>query len=440
LAEKRVRDDVQVSVPYGDGEATCRIPRGNLGEILRPNPVEAKKEGERARIEQALAHPVGKPRLEEAVRREDSVALIVDDITRPTPVGKIVPEILKRLGASGITDDRVKIIVALGTHRPMTGEEIRERLGADIVSRIAVENHDFRDFEKLAEVGKSEEGIPIWINRSVVEASFRIGVGNIVPHGVAGWSGGGKIIYPGVAGERTVDGFHGAFGTNLENRVGKVDTPIRTEIDRLVRHVGLEYIVNTILTGEGVVYRAVAGDYVLAHRAGIAFAREVYSVRHESLADVAIVSSYPADIDFWQAGKAVYAGELLLRDGGTLILVTPCPERVAHNHDLLSYMAVPIDTLRLRMKNHDVDDRSAAAAAIRIGLIRNRVKIMVVSDGLTRTDDEGLGFHPAASLQEAVDRCLLAYGDGCRVSVLTHGGDLFPERAHDANGGMLGNE
>jgi lactate racemase len=429
LAETRIRDSVPLSVPYGTREARCSIPRRNLGEILRPNPVAATKVGEPACIEQALEHPIGKPRLEEAVGREDSVVLIVDDITRPTPVRLIVPEILKRLRASGIPDERVKIILALGTHRSMTAGEIRDRIGADIVSRIAVENHDFRDREKLVEVGESGEGIPIWINRSVLEATFRIGVGNIVPHGVAGWSGGGKIIYPGVAGERTVDGFHGAFGTSLDNRIGNVDSPIRLEIDSLVRHIGLEYIVNTILTGDGIVYRVVAGDYILAHRAGIPFAREVYSVRYESLADVAIVSSFPADIDFWQAGKAVYAGELLLRDGGTLILVTPCPERVAHNHDLSSYMAVPLDSLRQRMKDHDIADRSAAAAAIRIGLIRKRVKIMVVSEGLTKADIQGLGFQPAASLQEAVDSCLRAYGDGCRVSVLTHGGDLLPERA-----------
>lgn len=429
MAEKRILADVQLSVPYGTRQASCMIPRRNLGEILRPNPVAATKGGERDRVEEALEHPIGKPRLEEAVRREDMVALIVDDITRPTPLRLIVPAVLKRLRASGIPDEHVKIILALGTHRPMTGGEIRERLGADIVSRFAVENHDYRDSEKLVEVGKSEDGIPIWINRSVLEATFRIGVGNIVPHGVAGWSGGGKIVYPGVAGERTVDGFHGAFGTNLENRIGNIDAPIRAEIDRLMKHVGLEYIVNTILTGEGIVYRVVAGDYVLAHRAGIELAREVYAVRHESLADVAIVSSFPADIDFWQAGKAVYAGELLLRDGGTMILVTPCPERVAHNHDLLSYMAIPLESLRERMKSFQIDDRSAAAAAIRIGLVRKRVKIIVVSDGLTKTDDAGLGFQRAASLQEAVDQCLQAYGDGCRVSVLTHGGDLFPERA-----------
>lgn len=429
MAEKRAQDLIELSVPYGVLRARCTIPRVNLGEILRPNPVEADTGGERARIEEAFEHPIGRPRLEEAARPSDAVALIVDDVTRPTPLRLIVPEILKRLHAAGIPDERVKIVLALGTHRFMTEREIRDRLGADIVSRIAVENHDFRDPAKLAVVGKSEDGIPIWINRSVLEATFRVGVGNIVPHGVAGWAGGGKIIYPGVAGERTVDGFHGAFGTNLDNRIGNVDSPIRMEIDRLVKHVGLEYIVNTILTGEGIVYRVVAGDYVQAHRAGIEIAREVYAVRHEHLADVAIVSSFPADIDFWQAGKAVYAGELLLRDGGTLILVTPCPERVAHNHDLLSYMAIPLDSLRERMKDFQVEDRAAAAAAVRIGLVLRRVRVMVVSDGLTKADNEGLGFQQAPHLQEAVDRCLRAYGDGCRVSVLTHGGDLFPERA-----------
>jgi lactate racemase len=426
------RGAVTVSVPYGQGKLSCSIPRQNLGEILEPLPVEAPEAGQAARVAEALDNPIGAPPLEKTVKPSDRVALIVDDLTRPTPLRLILPEVLRRISAAGVPAERVRIIIALGTHRPMTTAEIEKRIGTDIAARYIVENHDFRDPGKLTQVGTSADGIPIWINRTVLEASFRIGVGNIVPHGVAGWSGGGKIVYPGVAGERTVDAFHGAFGTNLDNRIGSVETPIRGEIDALVRHVGLEYIVNTVLTGQGTVYRVVAGHYVQAHRAGIRHARRIYAVPFRALADAVIVSSYPADIDFWQAGKAVYAGEILLKDGGTLILATPCPERVATNHDLLSLMALPLETLRARMQERTVEDRAAAAAAIRVGMVLRRVKVVVVSDGLTKTDVEGLGFLPAASLQEAVDRCLADHGPGCRLSVLTHGGELFPERADGA--------
>lgn len=427
MGERPLREAVKVTIPYGRSTRSFTVPAANLREILQPNPVKASPGAARELIREAMANPVGSPRLEEMVRPSDTVAVMVDDLTRPTPASPIVHEILGRLQAAGVPERNVSIVVALGTHRAMTEEEIAQKLDASIRSRIRVLNHDFRDPSKLVHVGTSADGIPVWINRSVVEADVRIGVGNIVPHCVAGWSGGGKIIYPGVAGEQTVDGFHGEFGTALENRIGNIDAPVRKEIERLVKYVGLEFIVNVILTGDGGIYRVVAGDYVRAHRAGVEHARAVYSVRSRSRTDIAVVSSFPADMDFWQAGKAVYSGELMVRDGGTLILVTPCPDGVVHNHDLFSYMSTPPETLLQEMAAGRTRDRAAAAVGVRIGMILRRIRVVAVSDGLTRADIEGLGFRAAAGLQAAIDQGIDEYGDGCTISVLTHGGDLYPE-------------
>lgn len=420
---------VKVELPYGDATRHCRVPRRNLAQVLRPQKVEASLDEEPARLGEALDQPIGTPCLEDMVRPGDQVALVVDDLSRPTPIARILPILLDRLARAGVPDRQITVVIALGTHRPMTPAEIKARIGPDIVCRIRVENHDFQDRERLAYVGESSDGIPVWINRRVKEADFRIAVGNIVPHGVAGWAGGGKIIYPGVAGGDTVDGFHGAFGTDLRNRLGADDAPIREDIERLVGYVGLEFIVNTVLSGDGIIYRAVAGDFRLAHRRGVAHARQVYAVSSQVQADIALVSSYPADLDFWQAGKALYSGELLLRDGGTLVLLTPCPEGVVQNHDLLGYMRFsPVELLR-QLQGFQAQDRAAAAAALRVGLVAKRIKVVVVSDGLSKADAAGLGFAHVEDLQRAVDEALAAYGPGCKLSVLTHGGDVFPEPA-----------
>jgi nickel-dependent lactate racemase len=418
---------VEVELRYGSDARRCHVPRCNLAEVLEPRGVDADAGGEAARLKEALDNPIGTPRLEEMVQPDDQVALVIDDMARPTPVRRILPAVLDRLSGAGVADGQIRVVIALGTHRPMTPVEIEARIGADIVRRVRVENHDFQDRSRLAYVGESSDGIPVWINRRVKEASFRIAVGNIVPHGVAGWAGGGKIIYPGVAGIDTVDGFHGAFGTDLRNRLGADDAPIREEIERLVSYVGLEFIVNTVLSGGGTIYRAVAGDCVLAHRQGVTHARQVYAVPSQVRADVALVSSYPADLDFWQAGKALYSGELLLRDGGTLILVTPCPEGVVQNHDLLGYMRFSPAELLSQLQAFQARDRAAAAAALRVGLVTQRVNVVVVSDGLGSADAAGLGFAHAADLQQAVDNALEAHGPDCKLSVLTHGGDIFPE-------------
>jgi len=238
-----------------------------------------------------------------------------------------------------------------------------------------------------------------------------------------------------VAGARTVDGFHGAFGLDLRNRVGALDAPIRADIERLVGHVGLEFIVNTVLTGQGVIHWAVAGDFRAAHRKGVEAAREVYAVPFRGAVDVAVVSSHPADLDFWQAGKALYSGELLVRDEGTLILLTPCPEGVAHNHDLLSYMGRDPAELRRELAGFRAEDRAAAAAALRVGLVARRVRVVVVSEGLGEREAAAMGFDHAPHLQEAVDAALARPGEGsrlpaaARLSVRTHGAEVFPEAA-----------
>jgi nickel-dependent lactate racemase len=419
---------VQVDLPYGSDTRRCLVPRRNLAEVLEPRRVEATPGDEARRLREALDKPIGTPRLEEMVRPDDQLALVVDDMARPTPISRILPALLERLSSAGVDDRQIRVVIALGTHRPMTPAEIEARVGADIVRRVQVENHDFQDRSRLAFVGESSDGIPVWINRRVKEASFRIGVGNIVPHGVAGWAGGGKIIYPGVAGIDTVDGFHGAFGTDLRNRLGADDAPIRRDIERLVGYVGLEFILNTVLSGDGTIHRAVAGDFCQAHRRGVALARQVYAVPSQVQADVALVSSYPADLDFWQAGKALYSGELLLRDGGTLILVTPCPEGVVQNHDLLGYMQQSPAELLSQLEGFQAEDRAAAAAALRVGLVTQRVNVVVVSEGIGEADAVGLGFTRAADLQQAVDEALRTHGPDCKLSVLTHGGDVFPER------------
>ena len=420
-------DMVEIKIPYGTGTRSCRVPHGNLAEVLEPRGVEASLDKEVDRLCEALDQPIGTGRLEDMVRPDDRVALVVDDLSRPTPIRRILPVLLDRLADAGVPDRQITVVIALGTHRPMTPVEIEDRIGADVVRRIRVENHDFQDRSCLAKVGESSDGIPVWINRRVKEASFRIAVGNIVPHGVAGWAGGGKIIYPGVAGEDTVDGFHGAFGTDLRNRLGAPNAPIREDIERLVGYVGLEFILNTILSGDGIIYRAVDGDFCLAHRRGVEYARQVYAVPCRVQSDVALVSSYPADLDFWQAGKALYSGELLVRDGGTLILVTPCPEGVVQNHDLLGYMRLSPAELLARLQDYRAQDRAAAAAARRVGLVTQRINIVVVSDGIGTADAAGLGFAHQEELQRAVDDALSAHGPDCRLSVLTHGGDIFPE-------------
>lgn len=159
-------------------------------------------------IEEALESPIGTGKLEELIRSKDRLVVLVDDITRPTPSAKILPYIFSRIEKAGLPRSRVKIIMAPGTHRPMTKEELEIKLGKPVMDEYEVVNQDYRDTKRFISLGKTQSGTPIEIYREVVEADFIISMGNIVPHISAGWGGGSKIILPGVCSQNTTDMMH----------------------------------------------------------------------------------------------------------------------------------------------------------------------------------------------------------------------------------------
>ena len=146
----------------------------------------------RESITEAMRHPYGIPSLGKLTSGKDRIIVLVDDVTRPTPLKKILPTILEQLCTEGAKAEKIKIIIGLGTHRPMSDAEIKEHLGHEIVENFTIANHDFKDDRKLSNLGTTELGIPAVVNREVVDADFVLSVGNIVPHNAAGWGGGAK--------------------------------------------------------------------------------------------------------------------------------------------------------------------------------------------------------------------------------------------------------
>ena len=188
-------ETVTVTFPYTNTTSfSLTLARKNLGAVISPQEASAAVD-EDATIAAALDDPLGKPPLEEAVQPGDRVLILTDDNTRPTPVRLILPHILERLQRAGVSEARVQILIASGTHRPMTQEEIVAKVGAEVARRFPVTCHRCTDPAALVKVGTSPEGIEVWLNRAVVDADFVIGIGNVVPHPHVGWAGGAKILY-----------------------------------------------------------------------------------------------------------------------------------------------------------------------------------------------------------------------------------------------------
>lgn len=419
-------ESIHITIPYGKDTRCFDVPAANLGDVLYPNPVSISDDGDNI-IAQAIANPIGTPSLGQVVRGKQDVAIIVDDLTRPTPVNRIVPLLLDRLNAAGIADAQIKIIIALGTHRPMTEDEILNRLGAQVVHRVRVMNSNFADKTALVDCGVADDGTHLWVDRQVMASEIRIGVGTILPHPTAGWGGGAKIIYPGVGGADTVSHFHLQQTRFTRNHFGNITTPLRTAMERWVGQLGLHFIVNVICTPEGKIYKAVSGHFIEAHRKGVEYAQQVYAVRIKQKADVVVAGSYPADLDFWQALKALMSADHLAKDGGTIILVTPCPEGIGPHSEFAKYVGDDDpDALAVRAFAGEFADPYVVAGGVTLGRMRKRTRFAIVSDGLNATVCQQMKMHHFATTQQAVDWALASCGANARLSVIPYGAEIFP--------------
>jgi len=415
-----------IELSFGRGTLCVNISDAMLGEVVRPRPVEAAADPDAA-VRAALDQPIGTFGLEQIVEPGQKVAVIIDDITRETPTHLMLPHVLERLVAAHIPSENIRVVIALGTHRPMTEAEILAKVGRAIAHEFKIVNVPSWDESQFVYLGTSSNGIPAWVNQVVAEADVRIGLGMIIPHSDAGFGGGAKIILPGVCSGRTVNAFH-ARGSSIEGKLwGVVEGPVRRDIEQFVRdRVGLDFIVNAVLTCEGKLFKCVAGHFIQAHRMGVEVAQEVYGVRVARRYPLVISNSFPAYLDLWQCTKGLWAGEQMVSDGGTLILVTPCEEGINVHPLYADYMGRDPNELRKELEAGRAEDPNACAGAIPVGLMRRRIKLGLVSPGLSRTDAAQMGFAYYDSVEEAVAAELEETAGHGSVGVLTHGGFTLP--------------
>ncbi|HOQ98656.1 MAG TPA: nickel-dependent lactate racemase [Anaerolineae bacterium] len=405
------------------------VPDGNVLGEFRPKQAPASPPAETL-VQRALGAPIGGPPLRALVRPGQKVLILTDDFTRPTPVAALLPPVLAELQEAGVRQGDIKILTAPGTHRRMSDQELARKLGASVLHSYEVWQHHWREEQQLVRIGVTTGGVPIVVDRRLLDANLVVGLGHVVPHRVLGFSGGAKIVEPGVAGSAssTKEIHWLAAQVPGHDILGIADNPIRREVDQIGRHAGLRFIVNAVQGTDGKVLAVFAGDPVIAHRRGTETSRQVYGVDMPALADIVITDSYPADIDYWQAAKAVYASELAVRQGGVVIVVTPCPEGVSKEHTaLLQYGVRPVAEIRRAVEQGEIQDIiGAAILALTAWVVKEHATGIMVSPGIPPDDRRKIGFTPAGTPQEALDQAFRLVGKDARVAVLKHGGEILP--------------
>jgi len=419
---------MDIRFPYEDPAiASAEIDEARLIGVCGPQLPEAPRSDVAEQVAEGLEAPIGSPPLAELVEPSSRVVLLVDDNTRTTPIDRMLTPVLAELNRGGVPDEHVTALIALGTHRPMTDTEIQEKYGADNVARIRFVNHAWHDPAELVDIGRTKLGFEAMVNRHAVEADLVVGLGHIVPHATAGFSGGGKTLMPGISGQRTLDQTHWAsLDIPLPKLLGWRDNPIREAIDEIARRAGLTFIVNIVPRPDGLAQGVYCGDVVEAHRIGCEASRELYGVPVPERADIVVIDSAPADIDLRQAIKAVASGVLAAVSDGVLVLVTPCPEGVAPQfpeYEQIGFRpTAEVDALIEEGKVSRVGGYTLAC----IGeVLAGGLTVILASPGVDPEVARHMGFLSEPTAQTAVDHAIGLRPDGT-VLVLRHGSEILP--------------
>lgn len=285
-------------------------------------------ENEKQAVIAAVRNPIGMGPLKKEVQPTDKVAIVISDITRPTPNHKLVPWLLEEL--AHVPYENIVIINGTGTHRDQTKEEFKQMLGESVVDRVRVINHHCHDKKSLVKVGESKFGCEVFLNKDYVEADFRIVTGFIEPHFFAGFSGGPKGIMPGIAGIETIMTFHNArmIGDPRSTWGNMDDNPVQQMTREVNQMCKPDFLLNVTLNGEKEITAVFAGELYEAHDQGCAFAKEHSMVRCENRFDVVITSNsgYPLDQNLYQAVKGMSAAHKIVKKGGAIIVASECSD------------------------------------------------------------------------------------------------------------------
>jgi len=316
---------MQVELAYGKRGLTVTLP--DAWDITIVEPVFTPELPEpRQALRQALRAPYAAPALRDQVRASDTVGIIFSDITRPTPNHVLLPAILDEL--PHVPVENVTLFNALGTHRANTEAELRGMLGDAIVDRYRIAQNDAFDPSTQVFVGQSTRGNDVWLNRDLVECDVKILTGFIEPHFFAGFSGGGKAVMPGMAGQRTVFGNHNAsMIADPQATWGVIDgNPIQEEINEIVHLLNRTFLVNVTLNKDKAITGVFAGDLDTAHAAGCAFVKDTAMAPVSELFDIVITSNsgYPLDLNLYQAVKGMSAAAQVVKPGGAIIVAAEC--------------------------------------------------------------------------------------------------------------------
>jgi nickel-dependent lactate racemase len=415
---------MRVRLEYGRSGLNVDVPDGLNARTLAykqaiplPDP--------HAAVRDVLLQPVGTAPLAQLARGRRDACILICDITRPVPNELILKPILGVLEASGIPRERILILIATGLHRPNVGEELAEIVGSHIAEQYRIENHNGQALAEHTYLGQSPRGVPMWIDSRYVRADLKITVGLIEPHLMAGFSGGRKLICPGISALETVKVWHGpTFLEHPRADCGILDgNPVHEENTWIARRAGCDFIVNVVIDAQRRPLKFVAGDMEAAFLEGVKFCRSVVVDAVPEPVDIVVTScaGYPLDTTFYQAIKGLTGALPIVKQGGTIIMAASLSEGIGspqfqqlfrENSDLEGFVQ------RILGRDYFVMDQWQLEE---LAKVCRKAKVKIISDGLPRSTIDKLFVQSAETVERALADSLAEYGRSATVAIIPKG-------------------
>ncbi|MDB4443746.1 nickel-dependent lactate racemase [bacterium] len=313
-------------IPYGKSHLEFELSSTMSGTLVSSRTAKPLVDLEKS-ISEALAHPINSPPLPELAKPGDTVCIVFTDITRSSPDHLLVPAILKQLEATGVHDKDITLLCGIGMHRPSTPEEKALKLGKGVLDRYRVVDSEPQNASALVDLGITDEGIPLSVNRIAYEADLLIATGIVEPHQYAGYSGGRKTLAIGAAGESVIAYTHGPHMVDHPGtRLGKIEgNPFHEAVTTAARRAGLGFILNVVQDEHNQPVAIMAGEPEATFEALVKAARQLYEVPIPYQYDVAVAGvGFPKDANIYQASRAAsylfFAPTPVVKEGGVIII------------------------------------------------------------------------------------------------------------------------
>ncbi len=418
---------MNVELAYGRGRLTVDFPAERT-TVLEPAYVRGLPD-EAAAIRRALRAPLGSPPLASLVKPDQSVAVSVCDITRPMPSRTLLPVLLGEL--AHLPDERIVILIATGTHRPNDRGELVEMLGEEVVDRYRIVNHSAFDEADLTYLGEVEPRVPVWLNRHWVDADFRITTGFVEPHFFAGFSGGPKLVAPGLAGFKTTMRLHDAEMIASPNaRWGVTEgNPIHDAIRRIAAHVGVHFSVDVAINRDRQITSVSAGEIFEVHRTMAERVKRSAMQGFDAPFEVVVTtnSGYPLDQNLYQTVKGLSAAAQVVKPGGAIVCAAECADGLpAHGEygDILGARETPEALLdMICAPGHNRHDQWEVQVQAQI---QQRAAVYLKSGGLSPDAVRAAHLTPIDDVGSTTRQQLDRFGPAARLCVLPEGPQTIP--------------